>query len=803
MIKNYFKTAWQNIFGNRTFSLINIIGLSVSMSLGLLVILIIKEQYSFDDFHHDANRIYRVNTRAIRTEGDSEPYASAPIALGAALKDGYSITEDVVRIYGRLNGDAVYANTTVPVQGFFADPSFLRVFNFKLKSGNAATALSSPNDILLTATSAKKIFGNADPIGKTLTLNGFGNFIVKGIFETTPSKTHFEFEVMASTLALPGLEKQGAVMASLKDWKNYYSGYVYIKLKEGIALKEANTALAEIYRKNYTGLKLETRDKGYEFYLQSLNAITPGPMLSNNMGKAVPAIILQFLAILAAIIMLMAGLNFTSLMMAKSLKRSREIGVRKVMGAQRLQIFFQFIAEAILFAFISLLISYIILYFLKSAFLKLQFTNEFSMELKEDYWVYGYFILFTVIIGFVAGLLPAVWLSAFKPVAVLKNTLANKISHRISFRKVLMVGQFTFSVVFISIVLVLSFQVKFLMKADYGINEKEILNLRLQGNDYRMLANEIQSIPGVIRTGAVSHSLGTSEDRSADYKKNATDAPFIMRDFRVDANYITNLQMKFVAGNNFSKNISAGRETEVILNESALELFGFKNASSAIGQTIYADDSVLLAVTGVVKDFHFRPMTYQIGPLALRYKPADFSIMNIAFVPGSKDKILAAISPIWKKADPNHALNCTLMSQEIDEDYSRSGLTDILNVIEYVSFLSIIIACLGMLGMVMYSTRLRLKEISVRKVMGAGVKDITRLLSRSFMMLIALGIIIGIPVSYLLGNLLLQNFAYKINSLSLLIIVAVFIIALLGLITICSQTIKAAMANPVKSLRAE
>ncbi|MEO6405197.1 MAG: ABC transporter permease [Ferruginibacter sp.] len=803
MIKNYLKTAWRNIFGNRTFSLINIIGLSVSMSLGLLVILILKEQYSFDNFHKDAGRIYRVNTKAIRTEGGMESYASTPIAVGTALKQGYSFTEDVVRINSQLNGDAIYGNVNVPVRGFFADHSFLDVFNFQLQEGNPATALTSPDDILLTPATAKKIFGNAEPIGKTLTIKGYGNFTVKGIFKTPPSKTHLEFELMASVLALESLEKQKAVMPSLQDWTNYYTGNVYIKLKDGISQKEVKTALAEIYRKNVSGLKLETRDKGYEYYLQPLTEITPGPMLSNNRGRALPAIILKFLSILAFIIMLMAGLNYTNLVIAKSLKRSREIGVRKVMGAQRREVFWQFITESVVFALISLVFAYLILLFLKPAFLKLRITNEFSIDLKEDYWIYGYFIFFAVAIGFIAGLLPAGYLSSFKPITVLKNTVGNKVNKRFSLRKALMVLQFTLSVVFISIVLVLSSQVKFLMRSDLGVNDKDLLNIRLQGNDFKKLSQEIQSIPGVKNIGAVSHSLGTSQDRSDDYKKDATDAPFVMRDFRVDANYISNLKMQFVAGHNFHENISAERETEVILNESALMLFGFKDAGSAIGQQIFSEDSVALSVSGVVKDFHFRPMMDAIGPLALRYKPADFSIMNIAIEPGSTDKVIAAISPIWKKTDPVHALEIKLMSQEIDDAYIESGLVDILHVIEYVTILSVIIACLGMLGMVMYSTRLRLKEISVRKVMGADIKSITILLSRSFMKLVVIGLLIGIPLSYLLGNIILQNFAYKITTLPLLIIAAVLIIALLGLITICSQTIKAALIIPVKSLRTE
>lgn len=803
MIKSIFLTTLRNIFKHPVFSFINVFGLAVSMSLGLLIIVIIKEQYAFDNFHQDADRIYRINTKAIRTEGGSEDYASVPYTVGTAIRDGYSFAEEVVRINNNLNGDVTYQNITVPLHGFFTDPSFLSVFNFKLEKGNPATALNDPDGIVLTQETAKRLFGNSDPVGKIVAIHGYGNFTVKGVFEKFPGKTHLVFDAVGATTALAAMEKKQAILPVLDNWNNYYTSYVYIKIKKGIRPAEVNAALTEIGRKNYKGRKLETRDKAYAFYLQPLSKISPAPILSNNMGRALPELVLLFLSVLAFVILLMAGLNYTNLMIAKSLKRNREIGVRKVMGASRWQVFTQFVGESVVFALVSLIISYVLLQFLKQGFLQLHLVQEFSIGLKEDAGVYVYFILFAGAVGLLAGLLPAAYLSGFKPVLVLKDMLGSKSSSRKWLRKSLMVVQFTLSMVFIATVLMIYFQMKYLLKADYGINDKNILNVRLQGNDYNKLANEIKAVPGVQGIGFVSHSLGTFADYSDDYKRDKGEASIVMRDFRADANYIANLNIHFVAGRNFSANLSSTKEAEVILNEKATHLFGFKNPIDAVGQQIYAEDSVLLNIVGVVRDFHFRPMNYEIGPMAFRYRPQDFQIMSIAFETGTKDRINAAISPIWKKYDPVHPLQIELMRTEIDEAYERSGFTDILTIMQYVAFLSVVLACMGMLGMVMYSTQLRIKEVGIRKVMGAGIKDVTILLSRSFLWLIGIGILIGIPISYMLGNLFLQNFAYKISYGIWLIGAGVIITGFLGLVTICSQTIKAAISNPVKSLRTE
>lgn len=803
MFKSIITTAFRNILRNKAFSIINLIGLSVSMSLAMLIILIVKEQMTFDNFHKDGDRIYRVSTRALRVEGGSEDYASAPLPLGQVIKEEYTFAEDVITLNRRLNGDALYGNVNVPVSGLIVDPSFIQVFNFQLEKGNPLTALSQPNNLILTQQTAERIFGSRDPLGQTMSIGGYGEFTVTGVLKTFPGKTHFEFEVLTSSTAIPVWEKDGIIGSTVGDWNNYYGSYVYFKLKEGHTSDEAAEVLPAIVKKYYSNLKLETRDRGYEFFLMPLSSITPGPMMSNQLGNGMPTILLIFLATLAGIVLIMSVFNFTNLMIAKSLTRAREIGVRKIIGAKRLQVFVQFVGETVIFALLALVVSYILLQFLKTGYLQLPLNEEFAMNLEEDFTLYLIFIGFAIVVGIIAGLLPAGYLSAFKPLNVLKDSGNIRVYSRLSFRKVLMVAQFTFSVIFVIVVLIIQSQIDFMLTADYGFNQKNILNVRLQGAEFEKFASEVKTIPGVVTVGGVSHALGTSSDRASDFKKNLGDEPFVMRDFVMDENYINNLGLTFLAGKNFDPATESGQEIHVILNESALQQFNFSDPVSAIGQSIFVNDSMQLEVIGVVKDFHFRPLTNQIGPLALRYDKRQLGYASLKIVPEQKAAVLASLEPIWKRLDPVHQLEYAMMDEEIDNAYRESGFSDILVIIGYITFLAVTLACLGMLGMAMYATQTRVKEVGVRKVMGASVTNVVMLLSRSFMMLILVAVIIGVPMSVLLGSFFLETFAYRIEISPLLVIGGILVITGLGLLIICSQTINAARSNPVKSLRYE
>jgi putative ABC transport system permease protein len=803
MLKSILTTAIRNIFRNGSFSAINLVGLSVSMSLGMLIIMVIKDQYSFDRFHQSPDRIYRVNTRALRTNGDTEPYASTPLPLGRALREDYAVADVVVSMTRGLAGDAIFKNTQVPVQGLIVDPAFLDLFNFPLENGDGSDALAGPNSLVLTHDAAEKIFGKADPVGRSLTIEGFGDFTITGVLKKFEHKTHLEFEILASSVGLERWEKAGALSSSIVAWTNYYQSYTYFKLREGSSESDVEAALDQIKNKYYSNTKLEVRDKGYEFYLHALNDITPGPQLSNQMGSSLPSTVSILIGALAAIVMVMACFNYTNLMIAKSISRAREIGVRKVMGALRWQVFTQFIAEAIVFALLSLAVSYLMLQALKPAFMQLHITREFSVDLNEDLTTYGLFFLFALIVGAFAGSLPASYLSAFRPAKVLKDVGNLKVYSKLTLRQLLMVAQFTLSIIFIIFVFIVRNQINFMLDTNYGINDKDILNVRLQGISYEKLRNEMRAVPGIAQVAGISHALGTWNDRSSDYKKAADGEPFEMRDFIVDENYLSNIETKFLAGRNFDVQSDGAIEKHVILNEQALKVFGFSNPVAAIGQAIYVDDSLSLEVIGVVKDFNFRPLTYQIGPVAFRCNSADVSILSARIVPGQRDAVAAALIPIWKRLDPNHPLVEKMMEDEIDDAYEQAGFTDITAVVGYITFLAIVLACLGMLGMAMYSSKTRTKEIGIRRVMGAGISDITLLLSKSFLLIITIAAAIGTPAAILLGGSFLDLYAYKIQVTPLLIVGSLSIIGVLGVVTITSQTLRAARANPVESLRYE
>lgn len=803
MLKNIIITSLRNFFRNKSFSLINLIGLSISMSLGMLIIMIIQDQLSFDNFHKDSHRVYRINTQLLHPDWGNIDFASAPLPLGEVLKNDYSLAENTVRIKSELYGEVNYKNITVPVRGLFVDPSFLEVFNFPLEQGSPANALQGPNSLILTQQSAEKIFGTIDPIGQTLTIGKLGSFTVTGVLSELPGKTHFDFEILCSTDALQSLEKSKAMSNAVDNWSAYYNNYVYIKLKEGRDLQEVEKALSEINKKYCDGLQSDGKEISYSFYVQPLDKITPGPELSGQMGRGLPAFFLIFLSVLGIVVLLMSIFNFTNLTIAKSLSRAREIGVRKVVGANRYQVFFQFIGEAVVFSMVALIFSYILLQFLKNAFLQLSLQEDFFISLSENISLYVAFAFFAVIVGILAGVLPAIYLSAFKPSKVLKDVQNLKVYSRLTFRKMLMVVQFTLTVIFVIVVSVVYQQIDYMVSSDYGIRQKNNLNVSLKGIPFEKIANEIEQIPGVVRVGGVSHKLGTFADGSDDYKRSKDDKTIVIRHFMVDNHYIDNLSLTFLAGHNFLEEEQAGREREVILNETAITQLGFEQPVDALGETIYAGDTLLLRVIGVVKDFHFRPLNNKIGPMALRYNTNAINYLSAHIESSQKESIIQSMQAIWKKFDAVHPMEYAMMEDEIADAYRQSGMSDVLVILGYITFLIISLSCLGMLGMAMYAAQVRVKEVGIRKVMGASVMDVVLLLSKSFMTLIGISILIGVPVSYFAGQGFLEGFAYKIQITPALLLTAILLISCLGLLIIWSQTIKVATSNPTKWLRNE
>ena len=640
-------------------------------------------------------------------------------------------------------------------------------------------------------------------MGKSITIKGYGDFVVTGVLANFPAKTHLDFEVLASSSLIPVLEKSGTIMPTLDNWYNYNTGYVYFKVNEGIDKTSISTALQEIAKKAYDITKLEGNDKGFEFYLQGLNEITPGPELESQMGKGLPSMVSDFFLILAGLVVLMACFNYTNLMIAKSLSRAKEIGIRKAIGARRFQIFFQFVGEAVVFSLMSLAFSYVFLQLLKPAFLQLHLTSEFSVNLDEDLSVYIIFVLFAVAVGILAGLLPAFYLSAIKAIKVLKDAGATKLYARLSFRKILMVAQFAMSSVFIMVILVINNQAKFMVSTDYGFDDQNVLDIRLNGNKHNVLTNEIKKLPGAEEVGAVSQIPGTWETHLSDYKSIDADKFYGIRDYFVDENYVSVIGLQFLAGRNFIGSAENQEADKAIINESALSAFEFSSAQAAVGQTIVTGDSLHLQVVGVVKDFHYKPLNNKIGPLVIRSDFSKARYLSIRITQGQEDQVMAAIPAIWKSVDPVHPLEMKVMKDEIDEAYVASGFMDLVTIVGYISFLLTTIACFGMLAMAMYSTQTRTKEIGIRKVLGASSAQIVFIISRSFLIMVGVAIVIGLPIGYYLGDTFISNYAYRISITAGMMLTGALLLTLLGVFTIASQTVSAARNNPVDALRYE
>ena len=807
MIKNYFKVAWVNLVRNKTVSFINIFGLALGMSLCLLIITIVKDQFSFDKFHPDADRIYRINTESIRKNGSTEDYASSPYALAAFLKQNNSSIEKVVPLARALNGDAVANGKQLATSGLMTNREFLEVFGFKLLYGDKNTALNEPNTIILTEKTAAKFFGNnpdgyRDAVGKIISFNGLADFKITGVLKTPPGKTHLEFDVLGSESTLPSLEKQEKILLKTSDWKNYYMNYTYVKLSSNSKKKELENELAALSKEHYKNDDLESRDKGYRFYLQPITKIVPGPMLSNNMGRGLPMPLLWFLIAFAGIIIISAGFNYNSISLARSLSRAKEIGIRKASGAMRKQLIVQFLVEAVLTALISLGVA-IALYevVLNPGFKSLTLIQEMDISLTNDAGLFLLFFIFSIVVGLLSGIFPALFLSALNPVTALKDISGKKaLLPKLGFRKVLLVIQFSVALIFVITLINLNRQTNFVINADYGFQKENIVNIDLQGNDYTKVKQAIEGYSAVKKVSGVSHIMGTWRDMSVDVRIHPTDDKISVRDYSIDANYVSNLKLKLIAGKDFSASLPTDRELFAIVNENFLEKFHLGKPGEAIGKTIIVADSTQLTISGVLKDFHFKPFTYNLEPLLLRYSPRDVAYLNVLINNADKDKTIAKLESTWKSIDNKHDFSYSFFEDDIKNTYTQ--FVDISKMINVISLMAVVIACLGLLGLVIFTVRRQVKEIGIRKVLGATVSQITFYLSKNFIKLLIIATLIGMPLSIVSNSLLLNTFATRINPIAGYIVGFISLL-IIAFVTIGFKIIHAAMANPVKSLRSE
>ncbi len=801
MIRNYLKAAVTDIVKNKYFSSLNILGLALGISVCMVIITIINNQLNYDSFHPHPERTYRINTEVIHKTNSREDYATSPFPLAGYLKSNYPFVQDAVNLTGGLSGDANINEKTTSINGFFSDKSFFDVLGFKLKYGDEATSLNKPNSIILTARAAGKLFGeNVNPLGQVLQINGLGDFIITGILTEPAGKTHLDFDAIGSDKELQTLEKTNKVLRVNNNWANYYSNYTYVLLKDKLDGASLEKNLTAISKTKYTGLQLESQDKGYKFYLQAINKIVPGPILSNNMGKALPQDVLWYLSIIGFVIILSAGFNYNSLSLARALGRSKEIGIRKSLGAKKYQLFVQFLVQSVFTSLIAMgIASFIFHFILRPFFENIDFFKSSDIVLYENLGLYLVFLTFSIIVGALAGVFPAMYLSSLDALKALKQNFNFNITPKLGFRKVLLTIQFAIALLFVVGLINIYREINYVLYADYGFRKDNIVNIDLQGNSYVTMRQIFSQVKGVAGISGSSHSIGTTRDEAIDVRIKKSDERDRIRDFTIDELYLDNFKLHLITGKNFSNDIT-GKETHVIVNEAFLKYFHLGDPHESLGKSIILGDSLYVTISGVLKDFNYQPLTKEIKPVIFRYNTAAISQLNILVDKSDVHGTVERLSKTWKAFDKTNLFKYSFLVDEMQQAYSMfSSVPQLLTIIAAIS---IIVASLGLLGLAVFLLNQRVKEISIRKILGANITEISFLLSRGFISIIARGLLIGLPIAIYLDTLFLKNFVYRINPVwgYLLAIVFLFVIVFLS---IGVQIIKIAKISPVKSLRTE
>ena len=801
MLKSYMKIAYRNLMKQKSFSLINVFGLALSISICLMIIIFIKDQKSSDRFHEKRDRIARVyTTDKDITYSEVKGYASTPGSLAPYLLNNYPFIEDVVRL--RQNrGSVIYKGEAISIGGLYAEPSFFHIFSYQLKAGNPETALDEPYSIIISEETAFKFFGNDDPINKTLTFEKLGDFTVTGVLNHFEQKSHFIFDALFSFATVSSLENSGVLDTDMNNWSSFKSYYTYVLLKnkgDQSLLKEHLTEIANL-------IFPQPENERYGFAVQQLLEINLGINLWLSMPGTKKSFDIIFIPFLAILIIFLACFNYIILSIARSLQRTREIGLRKVIGAKRSQIIRLFLSETFVITLFALIAAILFILWLIPVYNGWDFIQKSKLQVSiqqlKDPVLYCIFILFATVLSFLAGLFPALHLSSFQPVNALQGVSRIKGLSRLLTRKILMGIQFAVSLILIIFTIYFNQLSTSWMKFDYGIKTENVVNVYLRDVNHEILRNEFiakSSINGV----SLSNEIPVFGGQVALHLKTENmEKPRSTCYYSVDPEFIDNFNIQLVAGRNFSDRFSTDKEDAIIINEEAVEIFNLGSPVESIGKTLIAGDDLRIKVIGVVKNFNYYAPDEPIEPLILQYRPEEFRFVNIGYMPGKKDEIKEYIQDVWEKFDKIHAVRFEFFDDAQQE--AASEMRGIIGIFGWACGFIIFIALLGLLGMASYTTEMRVKEIGIRKVLGANVSNVAFMLSKNYMKLILYSAVFALPTAYFVSSMFYQFFAFR-PELSLWVLPAALIfILVLALITIGSQTVKAALANPAKTLRCE
>ena len=798
MIKSYIKIGLRTFSKNKLTSFINIFGLGLSMSVGMMIMIRMQDQFSYDNFHPHPDRTYRITSEYKKKDGEHWKMASTPLPLVQAMAKENDYIENAVNIYPELNGKASVAGKEIYLNAAFTGPSFFDVFGFSLEKGDPATSLQQPNSIVISKATAEKFFGEENPLGKIISVENGGDYIIKGVLNDIPGKSHINYDAFASASSVMQLEKNKLLPEKTSDWYALNIAYTYIVLRGNVYSTEVEKQL------DFIAADLNKRNKEGKtnFNLQRIDQITPGSDdLANDISKGTSWGKIYFECGLALLILLAACFNYTNLTIARALTRAKEVGVRKIVGARRSQVFTQYVVESILLALLSLCFAWVILAFvIRYAPFNDDYEfipSTFRYNIPLALWS----LAFAVFTGLLAGVAPAWILSSFKPLRVLKNLSTVRIVGKISLQKIFIVFQYSLSLTIIIFLFAFYNQFSFMAKRDPGFKRENIMVLPLNGIDAQIATQKVSAVSGVATVAAMSSDLGKRfQGMNAPVwisdKKDALPLNY----YYANAAFIPAMNMSFVAGENFPEASMEDEEKYIILNEGAVIALGINNPEKAVGQKLWINDSTRLEIAGVLKNFAYEGAGRPVKPLSFRNKKDAYSYLYVTVNGIDKKNMTNRINQAWINIPGATGLNSSWLNDVMNEANSQTATISLLG---YLAFIAMAIASLGLLGLVIYTIEVKRKEISIRKIIGATEKQLVKMLSRSFIKLIILAGFIAMPIGYIASFLFLQNFPYRIHFGLLQVSLCFFFLLTVGLFTIISQTYKAAMSNPVKNLRIE
>jgi putative ABC transport system permease protein len=801
MLKNYFKIAFRNLWRKRSYSFINVIGLAVGMACCFLISLYVLFEFSYDRFHSKADRIYRV-VGDLKSSSETLHWYQMPGPLGRSIKTEFPQVQQVARF---ISGNVLIRKGNFKCQEpntLWADSSFFSVFDFPLKYGDPRTALKEPNSIVFSETAALKYFGHANPVGQHLFLTG-RNFpgVVTGVMKDIPENSHIKADMLVSISTyqsmLPGIEE---------EWGSYLFS-TYLLLAPGADPALLQSGLPALVQK-YEGQNLKNINTSYTLWLEPLQRVylhsSYGAPVTGNLNNV------HILTAIALFLLLIACVNFVNLTTARSVERAKEVGIRKCAGAKGRQLIGQFLIESMLVAVISFVLALALCHWLLPLFNQLA-GKMISHGIFEN-MAYPLGLLGLALgIGLLAGVYPALVLSSFKPVVVLKGHYSSG-SRGVVLRKVLVVTQFTISITLIVSTLVVYSQMDFMRRQPLGFNKDQVLIVANSGDpEAREFKKRIGAMPSVVSSSLSSAVPGRTYNSTGndvwptDIGNNKGEMQRVnLAFYNVDADFIPLYQLRMLAGRNFYPGNGRDSVDYVILNKTAVLGLGYSDSTltQVIGKPLRGQgEGKANIVIGVVDDFHFHSLREAIQPLCLQTGQGYLQYLSIKINTGHLPATIQALAGQWAQAVPNRPFTYFFLDEDFNSQYRAEESFG--QLFFYFSFLALFLSSLGLLGLSSYSTLQRTREIGIRKVLGASVSGIVGLLSGDFVKLVFLAFLIACPISWLAMHQWLEGFAYRITLNSGIFMLAGAGALLIALLTISVQAVKAALANPVKSLRTE